>query len=54
MVPPKDGGRHLPRGLIPNDGTQEEEIKALKLVFRLDGSNPYNVLGFWVVALPAN
>jgi hypothetical protein len=31
----------VPRGFIPYDGTKEEKIEALKLVFRLDGSNPY-------------
>jgi hypothetical protein len=31
----------VPRGFIPHDGTKEEEIEAFKLVFWLDGSNPY-------------
>ncbi|MGK3758296.1 MAG: hypothetical protein ACI8RD_010610 [Bacillariaceae sp.] len=38
MSPPT-GGRQVPRGFNPYNGTQEEEIEALKLVFRLDGSN---------------
>jgi hypothetical protein len=41
ITPPRLGGRTVPRGFIPYDGTIEEEIEALKLVFRLDGSNPY-------------
>ena len=41
MTSPKEGGRCLPKGFIPYDGTQEEENKALKLAFWLDGSNPY-------------
>jgi hypothetical protein len=41
MSPPREGGRRVPRGFIPYDGTKEEEIAALKLVFRIDGSNPY-------------
>ena len=41
MTPPKEGGRRVPKGFIPYDGTKKEEIKALKLVFRIDGSNPY-------------
>jgi CCR4-NOT transcriptional regulation complex NOT5 subunit len=41
MSPPIDGGRRVPRELIPYDGTKEEEIEALKLVFRIDGSNPF-------------
>jgi hypothetical protein len=41
MSPPREGGRRLPRGFIPYDGTKEEEIEALKLVFRIDGSNPF-------------
>jgi hypothetical protein len=40
MTPPK-GGRKVPPGFISYDSTKEEEIEALKLVFRLDGSNPY-------------
>jgi hypothetical protein len=42
MSPPT-GGRRVPRGFNPYRGTQEEEIEALKLVFRVDGSNPYKV-----------
>jgi hypothetical protein len=50
MSPPT-GGRRVPRGFNPYRGTQEEEIEALKLVFRVDGSNPYkddayNINGF--------
>jgi hypothetical protein len=41
MTPPKEGSRRLPRGFLPYDSTQEEKIKALKLVFWIDGSNPY-------------
>jgi hypothetical protein len=42
MTPPKLGGRTVPKGFIPYyNGTIEKEIEALKLVFRLDGSNPY-------------
>jgi hypothetical protein len=41
ITPPRVGGRTVPRGFLPYDGTKEEEIEALKLVFRLDGSNPY-------------
>ena len=41
ITPPRDGGREVPTGFIQYDGTKEEEIEALKLVFRLDGSNPY-------------
>jgi hypothetical protein len=41
MSPPRDGGRRVQRGFIPYDGTKEEEIEALKLVFRIDGSNPF-------------
>jgi hypothetical protein len=41
ITPPRLGGRTVPRGFIPYDGTIEEEIEALTLVFRLDGSNPY-------------
>jgi hypothetical protein len=41
MSPPRDGGRRVPRRFIPYDGTMEEEIEALKLVFRIDGSNPF-------------
>ena len=41
MTPPRVGGRLVPRGFIPYDGTKEEEIETLKLVFRIDGSNPY-------------
>jgi hypothetical protein len=41
MSPPRDGGRRVPRRFIPYDGTKEEEIEALKLVFRIDGSNPF-------------
>jgi hypothetical protein len=41
ITPPRLGGRTVPRGFIPYDGTKEEEIEALKLVFRLDGSNPH-------------
>jgi len=41
ITPPRVGGRTVPRGFIPYDGTKEEETEALKLVFRLDGSNPY-------------
>jgi hypothetical protein len=41
ITPPRLGGRKVPRGFIPYNGTKEEEIEALKLVFRLDGSNPY-------------
>ena len=40
MTPPKEGGRRLPIVFIPYNGTQEEEIEVLKMVFRLDGSNP--------------
>ena len=40
MSPPR-GGRTVPTDFIPYDGIKEEEIEALKLVFRLDGSNPY-------------
>ena len=40
MSPPTDG-RWVPRGFKPYNGTQEEEIEALKLVFWLDGSSPY-------------
>ena len=40
MSPPTDG-RQVPRGFNPYNGTQEEEIEALKLVFWLDGSSPY-------------
>jgi hypothetical protein len=32
ITPPRLGGRTVPRGFIPYDGTKEEEIKALKLV----------------------
>jgi hypothetical protein len=50
MSPPT-GGRRVPRGFNPYNGTKEEEIETLKLVFRLDGSNPYkddayNINGF--------
>jgi hypothetical protein len=38
---PPPGGRRVPKGFNPYDGTKEEEIEALKLVFRMDGSNPY-------------
>jgi hypothetical protein len=41
ITPPRLGGRTVPRGFIPYDGTKEEEIEALKLVFWLDRSNPY-------------
>jgi hypothetical protein len=41
ITPPRLGGRTVPRGFIQYDGTKKEEIEALKLVFRLDGSNPY-------------
>ena len=41
MTPPREGGRTVPTGFILHDGTKEEEIEALKLVFQLDGSNPY-------------
>jgi hypothetical protein len=41
ITPPRVGGRAVPRGFLPYDGTKEEEIEAPKLVFRLDGSNPY-------------
>jgi hypothetical protein len=41
MSPSRDGGRRVSRGFIPYDGTKEEEIEALKLVFRIDGSNPF-------------
>jgi hypothetical protein len=41
MTPPKGGGRQLLRGFIPYEGTQDEEIEALRMVFRMDGSNPY-------------
>jgi hypothetical protein len=41
MTPPKEGGRMVPREFIPYDGTKEEEVEALKLVFWIDGSNPY-------------
>jgi hypothetical protein len=34
-TPPPSGGRRLPRGFNPCNGTQEEEIEALKLVFQL-------------------
>ena len=40
MSPPR-GGRTIPKGFIPYEGIREEEIEALKLVFPLDGSNPY-------------
>jgi hypothetical protein len=40
MSPPT-GGRRVPRGFNPYNGTKEEEIETLKLVFQLDGSNPY-------------
>ncbi|MGK3740612.1 MAG: hypothetical protein ACI90V_007462 [Bacillariaceae sp.] len=40
-MPSPTGGRRVPRGFKPYDGTKEEEIEALKLVFRVDGSNPY-------------
>ena len=40
LSPPR-GGRTVPPGFLPNDGTKEEEIEALKIVFRIDGSNPY-------------
>ena len=42
MTPPKEGGRRLPRGFIPYNGTQEEEIEVLKMVFRLDGSTTHS------------
>jgi hypothetical protein len=29
LTPPRDGGRHVPRGFILYDGTKEEEIEAL-------------------------
>jgi hypothetical protein len=50
MSPPT-GGRRVPRGFNPYNGTKEEEIETLKLVFRVDGSNPYkddayNINGF--------
>ena len=38
---PLRGGRKVPPGFIPYNGIKQEEIKALKLVFWLDGSNPY-------------
>jgi hypothetical protein len=41
MTPPKEGGQMVPREFIPYDGTKEEEVEALKLVFQIDGSNPY-------------
>jgi hypothetical protein len=41
LTPPTDGGRRVPRGFIPYDGTKKEEIEALKLVFQINGSNPY-------------
>jgi hypothetical protein len=41
LTPPRDRGRRVPRGFIPYAGTKKEEIEALKLVFRIDGSNPY-------------
>jgi hypothetical protein len=41
ITPPRLGGRTVPRGFIPYACTKEEEIEALKLVFWLDGSNPY-------------
>jgi hypothetical protein len=40
MSPPT-GGRRVPRGFKPYDCTKDEEIEALKLVFRVDGTNPY-------------
>jgi hypothetical protein len=40
MSPPT-GGRRVPRGINLYDGTKEEEIEALNLVFRVDGRNPY-------------
>ena len=40
MSPPR-GGRTIPKDFIPYDGIREDEIEALKLVFRVDGSNPY-------------
>jgi hypothetical protein len=50
MSPPT-GGRKVPKGFNPYKGTKEEEIGTLKLVFRMDGSNPYkddayNINGF--------
>jgi hypothetical protein len=36
LTPPREGGRRVPRGFIPYDGTKEEEIEALKLAFRID------------------
>ena len=50
MSPPT-GGRKVPKGFNPYKGTKEEEIETLKLVFRMDGSNPYkddayNIKGF--------
>jgi hypothetical protein len=41
LTPPRDGGRQVPRGFIPYDGTKKEEIEALKLVFRINGRNLY-------------
>jgi hypothetical protein len=32
-MPPPTDGRRVPRGFNPYNGTQEEEIEALKLVF---------------------
>ena len=54
MSTPRDG-RKMPPGFIPYDGTKEEEIEALKVVFRLEGScyrinlykdDPYNIQRF--------
>jgi hypothetical protein len=41
ITPPKEGSRQPPRGFIQYDGTKKAEIEALKLVFRINGSNPY-------------
>jgi hypothetical protein len=35
------GGRTVPPDFLPNDSTNKEEIEALKIVFRIDGINPY-------------
>jgi hypothetical protein len=40
------GGRRVPRGFNPYNGTKEEEIETLKLVFRVDGSNPYKDVAY--------
>jgi hypothetical protein len=54
ITPRRLGGRTGPRGFIPYDGTKEEEIKALKLVFRLDRSNPYKDDTYNIRRVPAN